>query len=86
MKTTMATKLTLRLDASAIHRAKRYAQQHHLSLSRMVEGYFLTVGSRRPLAESLTPLVRELSGIAPTKSARQWKEAYAEYLTKKYAA
>ena len=82
----MDTKLTLKLDVSAIQRAKQYANQHHVSLSRMVEVYFRALGSRRTHTESLTPLVRELSGVAPAKAARQWKESYAEYLAKKYVA
>ena len=82
----MDAKLTLRLDASAIQRAKQYANQHRMSVSRMVEGYFRALGSKRTLTEFLTPLVRELSGVAPAKAARRWKQSYAEYLAKKYAA
>ena len=82
----MNAKLTLKLDGSEIQRAKRYAQSHHLSLSRIVEDYFRALGSKRSSSEFLTPLVRELSGAATAKAARRWKEAYAEYLAKKYAA
>ena len=82
----MDTKLTLKLDVSAIQRAKQYANRHRMSLSRMVEGYFRALGSKRTRTESLTPLVRELSGVATAKAARRLKESYAEYLAKKYAA
>ncbi|MBI3083333.1 MAG: hypothetical protein HYY90_03110 [Candidatus Omnitrophica bacterium] len=81
----MNTKLTLRLDGAAIQRAKRYAQSSHLSLSRIVEDYFQALGSNRSSSKLLTPLVREVSGVATAKAARRWKEAYAEYLAKKYS-
>ncbi|MBI4597152.1 MAG: hypothetical protein HY737_01945 [Candidatus Omnitrophica bacterium] len=82
----MNTKLTLKLDGSAIQRAKRYAHSYHISLSRIVEDYFQALGSKSwPPSERLTPLVRELSGVTTAKAARRWREAYAEHLAKKYA-
>lgn len=40
----MDTKLTLKLDKEAIEQAKRYAERRGLSLSRVVESYFLLAG------------------------------------------
>lgn len=80
------TKLTLKLDGAVIQHTKRYAQEHHLTLSGMVENYFRTLlGSRRSPLQA-TPLVRELSGIAPPKNASRWKEGYADHLLTKYAS
>ena len=50
----MDSKLTLKLDAAAIERGRRYAQRRGISLSRLVEQYFNTVSvgaSRAPLGQ-----------------------------------
>jgi hypothetical protein len=80
-----AAKLTLKLDQAVIERTKEYAKERHLSLSGMVENYFRALTGSRPAQRQLTPLVRELSGVAPAKAGRRWKQAYADYLTKKYS-
>lgn len=80
-----AAKLTLKLDVSVIERTKEYARQRHLSLSGMVENYFRALTGDQPAHRQLTPLVRELSGVAPARAGRRWKQAYAEYLAKKYS-
>jgi len=54
----MDTKLTLKLDASAISRAKQYAAKHGTSLSAMVERYFESLTAKR----SSTYLSEELVG------------------------
>ena len=41
----MDAKLTLKLDAAAIETARRYARQRGVSLSRMVEQFFLSVAA-----------------------------------------
>lgn len=50
MKSPTPTKLTLRLDAALIERAKTYALEQDRSLSRLVADYFahLTVKHRTP--------------------------------------
>ena len=78
------TKLTLKLDNLVIQRTKRYAQQHHMRLSGMVENYFRALVADRRATRFFTPLVRELSGVASAKSGREWKRGYAGYLIRKY--
>ena len=79
-----AAKLTLKLDQAVIERTKEYAKERHLTLSGMVENYFRAlVGSRR-VSWKETPMVRELSGVAPAKAGRRWKKRYADYLADKY--
>lgn len=41
----MDSKLTLKLDAAAIERGRRYARRRGISLSRMVEQYFNSVST-----------------------------------------
>ena len=42
----MDAKLTLKLNADAISRAKRYAAKHGTSLSAMVEHYFESITAK----------------------------------------
>jgi hypothetical protein len=60
----MQTKLTLRLDAALIQRAKTEAQRRGKSVSQLVAEYFalLNAGSR-PEEATLPPQVRALKGI-----------------------
>lgn len=79
-------KLTLKLNALVIQQTKRYARRRQTSLSRMVEGYFRALVGKQPPSSTVTPLVRELSGVASPKAGRGWGKGYAEYLARKYAA
>lgn len=80
-----ATKLTLKLEQEVIEHTKEYAKRHHTTLSGMVENYFRALTGDQRKKIPLTPLVRELSGILPAKTARDWKKRYAEYLIHKYS-
>ncbi len=81
----MNTKLTLSLDSFIIQKVKKYAKQHHVSLSRMVQNYFQSLVRERSNKFKLTPIVKELSGILTGKGDFNWKEEYARYLTRKYS-
>ena len=63
----MDTKLTIRLDSEVIERAKKYASDQKISLSKLVETYLDTI-SKSKSEESedieLTPLVKSLMGSA----------------------
>ncbi|HWM92724.1 MAG TPA: DUF6364 family protein [Thermoanaerobaculia bacterium] len=60
----MDARLTLNLDKEVIEQAKRYAERRGLSLSRVVESYFLRlVQSEEPPREKLTGVVAELAGV-----------------------
>ncbi len=81
----MNTKLTLSVEVSIIQAIKRYAKQHHLSLSKMVQNYFQSLVKERSSKFKLTPIVKELSGILAGKGDFDWKQEYANYLTRKYS-
>lgn len=57
------TKLTLRLEADLIERAKNVARRRGKSVSRMVADYFRTLDSRENQPHDLPPLTRSLHGL-----------------------
>jgi hypothetical protein len=79
------TKLTLKLDEKAIERAKSYASRRGVSLSRMVETYFLSLTDREEARLEPTGVVAELAGILADKEIDLSKEGRARYLTRKYS-
>jgi hypothetical protein len=82
----MDTKLTLKLNQEAIERAKRYAERQGLSLSRMVEGYFLRLAEwEEPSREKPKGVVAELAGALKGVEIGDPKKEYTEYLLKKYS-
>ncbi len=58
----MQTKLTLRLDARLILRAKRYAKRSGKSVSSVVADYFAALGAPSDDVASLPPKVQSLLG------------------------
>ena len=70
-------KLTLSLDPSVVSRAKRYAKQNGLSLSKMVEVYLAAV-SDPPPAQKLPPILRSLRGILKKGDPEDYKKHLAE--------
>ncbi len=77
----MQTKLTLRLDAELIERAKRHARARHKSLSRMVADYFAAL-EKEDLPTELPPLTRSLRGLLKEKGLDE--SAYHRHLEEKY--
>ena len=80
----MHTKLTLRLEADLVQRAKSFAKKTGKSVSRIVADYFMVLERppRRDNALSWSPLVRSLKGSL--RKARGDENAYGRYLEKKY--
>ena len=69
----MDKKLTLKLDADVIERAKSYARDTDTSVSSLVERYLDLVAPRSESVSDngleVSPLVRKLTGIAsPTRT------------------
>ncbi len=81
----MDTKLTLKLDRESIEKAKRYARERHVSLSKMVERFFAFIteddAGEKPVH---SPLVRELTGIIPPERIDTINELYTDHLMSKY--
>ena len=85
----MDTKLTIRLDSEVIERAKKYASDQKISLSKIVETYLDSISKPKQEDSSddiqLTPLVKSLMGAAgPLPEDYDYKSEYRKYLDKKY--
>jgi len=82
----MEAKLTLRLNENVIERAKIYAKSHKISLSKMIESYLdsLTREKDDEDKNSITPLVKSISGVINLSSDFDYKKEYTDYLIEKY--
>ena len=83
----MESKLTLKLDANAISRAKKYITVHRgFSLSKLVENYFnsLTKDDEETGSVKPPPIVSGLAGIAKKAKVKNTRDEYTDYLTEKY--
>ena len=80
----MDSKLTVRLDSKVIDRAKSYARNHNVSISRMIESYLDSVTQQKSKDIEITPLVKSLSGVIKLSSDYDFKKDYSDYLSDKY--
>jgi len=82
----MDTKLTLRLNDNVIERAKKYARNHKISLSKMIESYLDSITKEKEVEKktSITPLVESLSGVIDLPADFDYKKEYRDYLEEKY--
>lgn len=80
----MDTKLTLSLDKAIIEKAKKYAKERKISLSKLIESYLdaLTIEENKKV--EITPLVKSLSGVIKLEEGADTKEEYIDYLNEKY--
>ncbi len=80
----MNTKLTLRLNDNIIERAKIYAKNHKISLSKMIETYLDSITKQKKKTIPITPLVESLSGVIDLPLDFDYKKEYSNYLEEKY--
>ena len=80
----MDSKLTVRLDSNVIERAKQYARNHNVSISRLIESYLDSVTQQKSKDVEITPLVKSLSGVIKINSEFDFKNDYSQYLSDKY--
>jgi hypothetical protein len=82
----MNTKLTLSLNKEVIDQAKRYAKDHDVSLSFLVENYLLKIVSDFPTRTDAMggSIVDELSGIIQLDNEENYSALHADYLKDKY--
>jgi hypothetical protein len=73
-------KLTLRLNKRLIEQAKEYATRHNISVSELVETFFLRLEDAD--VKGHTQLVRQLTGILP--EGVDVEKEYAGHLVQKY--
>jgi hypothetical protein len=78
----MKMKLTLSIDKNLIEKAKNYANNRHISLSKLIENYFKNIVENND-NEKNSPIVNELAGSIKN-SKINLKEDYTEYLIKKF--
>lgn len=80
----MDKKLTLSLNEKVIEQAKIYAQDHQISLSRLIESYLSSLIKNEPEQITITPLVESLSGVVIIPNDFDYKSDYTDYLLEKY--
>ena len=83
----MDVKLTLKLKEDVIMKIKQYAKKKNISVSKIVENYFNQLTSdmeEYKSGTSITPVVKELSGVLTDYTDNDHKESYTDYLVEKY--
>ena len=80
----MDTKLTLKLEHEIIEKAKNYASIRKTSLSKLIEAYLQRITKEPKETETITPLVKSLSGIINLPKEFNHKKEYADHLISKY--
>ncbi len=79
------SKLTLHVDENLIAAAKEEAAGRQVSVSKLVSDFFrvLSVKHNSKSGDSVPPITQSLLGCIPDADAD--KEAYVDYLEKKYS-
>jgi len=80
----MDSKLTLKFNERVIERAKQYAKENNISLSRMIESYLQAVTLNKSTKLKISPLVESLTGVIELESY-DYKKDYSDFLSKKYS-
>jgi len=80
----METKLTLRLKKKVIDQAKKYANDHDTSLSKLIENYLSAITTESRSVEKISPLVQSISGVVNISEYDEHKGKYHEHLEEKY--
>lgn len=80
----METKLTLRLKKKVIDQAKKYASDHETSLSKLIENYLSAITNETKTGETISPLVKSLSGIIHLPATEDLKDKYHKHISEKY--
>lgn len=82
----MDTKLTLKLNQEIIEKAKRYAVDKNVSLSRLIENYLNSLTSGKSAANEIevSPFVKSLSSKVNIAVDYDYKKDRAEYLENKH--
>lgn len=81
----MNTKLTLNINKSIIEKAKVYALENEISLSKLIESYLTSIVSNTKNKTTISSLVESLTGIIPNETEKTARDDYFAYLSKKHA-
>lgn len=81
----MDTKLTLKLNQRVIEKAKEYASNKKVSLSRIVEAYLQSLTSENDTSEfQISPFVKSIATGTEIPTDLDYKKEYADYLIEKH--
>jgi hypothetical protein len=81
----MDTKLTLKLDKEIIEKAKQYASEKKLSLSRLIENYLNSLTSYKSNDDlQISPFVKSISSGISIPADYDYKKDRADYLDQKH--
>lgn len=76
----MNTKLTLNIRKTGIEKAKDYAKDHRVSLSKLIENYLNNITDKTISKPQTSQLVERLTGIIPEHTDPEINNDYYEYL------
>ncbi len=80
----MNTKLTLSIDKTIIHKAKKYAVSRQVSLSKLVEEYLKSLSSRSQDSMNIAPITKELGRVIKSRPTINYRHALEEALIDKH--
>ncbi len=81
----MDTKLTLKLNQNVIEKAKEYASNRKMSLSRLIEAYLQSLTSENDTSDfEISPFVKSIATGTEIPTDLDYKKEYSDYLTEKY--
>lgn len=81
----MDTKLTLKLNQEIIKKAKIYASNKQMSLSRIIESYLQSLTSENIETEfEISPFVKSIATGTKIPIDLDYKKEYSDFLTEKY--
>jgi len=81
----MDTKLTLKLNQRIIEKAKEYASNKKMSLSRIVEAYLQSLTTENDSSEfEISPFVKSIATGTEIPVDLDYKNEYSDYLMEKY--
>jgi hypothetical protein len=75
----------LKLEDSVIASAKQFAQEHHTSVSKLVETYLKTITRETAAQKKAIGVVGELAGLLKGKDVDETRKGYVDYLEEKYS-
>ena len=81
----MDTKLTLKLDQQIIEKAKKYAADKKMSLSRIIESYLQSLTSENNKDDfEISPFIKSIATGSKIPADLDYKNEYSDYLLEKY--
>lgn len=81
----MDTKLTLKLNKGVIEKAKKYASNKKISLSRIIESYLQSLTSENENPEfEISPFIKSIATGVEIPTDLEYKKEYSDYLMEKY--